>query len=118
MLKERDEQGNGLLHGAHSEIFRTKHKKSILNTGNFCKVKLARDISVPEDQPQQFYAVKRFNKLTLRKNKSYLRKPDGTGMRIYTQLDAVRKEIAMMAQIDHPNCVKLHQVIEDVPARE
>jgi len=39
-------------------------------------------------------------------------------MRIYTQLDAVRKEIAIMKDIRHSNCIRLLEVIEDVPKKQ
>lgn len=63
--------------------------------------------------PSQQYAIKRFNKLTLRKNKQYIRKPSGHGMMIWTQLDAVYREIEVMRQVQHENCVQLYEVIED-----
>lgn len=39
-------------------------------------------------------------------------------MRIYTQLDAVRKEIAIMKEIRHNNCIRLYEVLEDVPSNQ
>ena len=36
-------------------------------------------------------------------------------MMVWTQLDAVRKEIEIMRQIQHENCVRLIEVIEDAP---
>ena len=37
------------------------------------------------------------------------------GMQIWTQLDAVRKEIDIMKQVSHQNCIQLFEVIEDLP---
>lgn len=65
-----------------------------------------------------YYAIKRFSKLTLRKHKQYIRRPDGNGMQVLTQLDSVRKEIQIMKHINHPNCIKLYEVIEDVPQKD
>jgi serine/threonine protein kinase len=42
-----------------------------------------------------------------------LRRPDGNGMYIWTQLDAVRKELEIMKQINHKNCIKTLEIIED-----
>lgn len=35
------------------------------------------------------------------------------GMLIWTQLDAVRKEIDIMSEIDNQHCIKLYEVLED-----
>ena len=40
------------------------------------------------------------------------------GMLIWTQLDAVRKEIDIMKFVNHNNCIQLHEVIEDVPKKD
>ena len=66
-------------------IYKTLNKKSLLAKGGLCKIKLcqnvARDlVGVDDECPEmsamygpsntsQQYAIKRFNKLTLRKNK-------------------------------------------------
>ena len=42
-----------------------------------------------------------------------MRRPDGNGMYIWTQLDAVRKELEIMKQINHKNCIKTLEIIED-----
>ena len=53
-----------------------------------CKVKLCQNISETnfgqKNENNKQYAIKRFNKLTLRKNKQYLRRPDGQGMTVWT----------------------------------
>ena len=40
------------------------------------------------------------------------------GMQIWTQLDAVRKEIDIMKQVSHQNCIQLFEVIEDLPKQD
>lgn len=40
------------------------------------------------------------------------------GMQVFTQLDAVKKEVQIWKQINHPNCIKLYEVIEDVPKKD
>lgn len=82
-----------------------------------CKVKLCQNISETnfgqKNEHNKQYAIKRFNKLTLRKNKQYLRRPDGQGMTVWTQLDAVKKEIDIMKNIRNQNCIQLYEVIQD-----
>ena len=52
-------------------------KESMQNGGQMSK-------SLSQSNPSQQYAIKRFNKMTLRKNKQYLRKPNGQGMTVWT----------------------------------
>lgn len=90
-----------------------RKRKNQITKGSFCKIKLctrARDGSP--------LAIKRFNKLTLLKQKQYLRNPDGIGMQVFTQLDAVRKELAILSHLDHPNIIRVLEIIEDVPAKD
>lgn len=65
------------------------------------------------DQTQ--VAIKRFNKLTLKKNKQYMRRSDGMGMQVWTQLDSVRKELNIYSLVQHPNIIRVHEIIEDIP---
>jgi serine/threonine protein kinase len=58
-------------------------------------------------------AIKRYNKLTLKKQKQYVRRPSGIGMQIVTQLDSVRKELQILAKLRHPNIVHVDEIIED-----
>ena len=39
-------------------------------------------------------------------------------MMVWTQLDAVRKELELLKLIDHPNCIKVIEIIEDVPLKD
>lgn len=86
----RDEEGNKIIVG-HDDMahkYRIVKKKSKLAKGNFCRVKLCRNIAETDQGKQRegesLYALKIFNKLTLRKQKEYRRRPDGMGMLIWT----------------------------------
>ena len=68
-------------------------KKSRLAKGSLCMIKLCHHTPGNGDGKPTKMAIKRFNKLTLKKQKQYLRRPDGMGMIIWTQLDSVRKEL-------------------------
>ena len=116
ILKQRDQQGNSVIEGGKGAQYRITSKKSLLASGSLCKIKLCKNIGKPLDDNQNsnYYAIKRFSKLTLRKHKQYIRRQDGNGMQVYTQLDAVRKEIEIHKMVNHPNCIKLYEVIEDV----
>ena len=75
-------------HDDWAHQYRIIKKKSKLAKGNFCRIKLCRNIG-DKDQGKQRngeapYALKIFNKLTLRKQKEYKRRPDGQGMLIWT----------------------------------
>jgi serine/threonine protein kinase len=115
IVKERDQQGNSVIQGSNGAQYRITSKKSLLASGSLCKIKLCKNIAEGVDT---YLAIKRFSKLTLRKHKQYIRKADGNGMQVFTQLDAVRKEIDIMRHINHPSCIKLYEVIEDVPAKD
>lgn len=39
------------------------------------------------------------------------------GMQIHTQLDNVRKELDILSKVNHQNIIKVHEIIEDVPAQ-
>ena len=57
-------------------------------------------------------AIKGFRKTLLKKKKEYYRK-EGGGMGVKDQLSNVMKEIAIMKKLNHPNVIKLHEVIDD-----
>jgi serine/threonine protein kinase len=117
--KVRDEQGNSIIHGGAGAKYKITSKKSLLASGSLCKIKLCKNVDDAIDKGKsEYFAIKRFNKLTLRKHKQYLRRPDGMGMLIWTQLDAVRKEIDIMKLVNHNNCIQLYEVIEDVPKKD
>uniref|UniRef100_A0A7S0MSI2 non-specific serine/threonine protein kinase n=1 Tax=Cryptomonas curvata TaxID=233186 RepID=A0A7S0MSI2_9CRYP len=69
-----------------------------LGKGAFGKVKLCRDT-----RDDKKYAIKIMNKALLKKKRQ--------GMT--TMLDSVRREIAIMKKIDHRNCVRLYEVLDD-----
>ena len=89
IIKERDDKGNSIIHGGSGALYKITSKKSLLASGSLCKIKLCKNV----EGPGEYFAIKRFNKMTLKKHKQYLRRPDGMGMQIFSQLDAVRKEI-------------------------
>ena len=72
--KLKDNEGNTIIAGAKRvdggddldgrRLYRFEKKNSRLSKGNLCTIKLCQDISSNEKQQ---YAIKRFNKLTLRK---------------------------------------------------
>jgi serine/threonine protein kinase len=50
----------------------------------------------------------------LRKKREYFRKTDGSGGMAYKdQLQNVQMEIAIMKKMQHPNLVRLHEVMDD-----
>ena len=87
-LVTSSDEKQALLQGRN--IYKFKKRKSKLYKGNLCAVKLCENIAdtnfgkVFLEGQRGFYAIKRFNKLTLKKNKQYLKKPDGFGMLIWT----------------------------------
>ncbi|CAI2374789.1 unnamed protein product [Moneuplotes crassus] len=58
----------------------------------------------------EHYAMKVVNKLLLKMRKEYVRKGKGK-MGIKTAFDAVEKEIEIIKILDHPNIVKLHEIL-------
>lgn len=58
------------------------------------------------------YAMKIVNKLLLEMRKEYVRTKKGK-MGVKTAFDAVKKEISMVNGLDHPNIVKMHEILID-----
>lgn len=58
------------------------------------------------------YAMKIVNKLLLEMRKEYVRTKKGK-MGVKTAFDAVKKEISMVNGLDHPNIVKMHEILTD-----
>ncbi|EGC38659.1 hypothetical protein DICPUDRAFT_148677 [Dictyostelium purpureum] len=94
-------------HRAHKKRHRDGHKMvneyvfvRKLGRGTYGKVKLAYQY-----ETHQLYAIKIFNKFRLKKKTMGFGKPNA--------FDQVLKEIAIMKKMNHPNVVKLYEVIND-----
>ena len=84
-------------------------KGKLLAKGNLCKVKECTRVS--DKKP---LAIKIFSKLTLKKQKQYLKRTDGQpGMQIWTQLDEVRKELEINRIVRNSHCIQVFEIIED-----
>ena len=62
VTKKRDKDGNTVIQA--SVQYRIIKNKSLLATGTLCKIKMCQDI-----ESGKYFAIKRFNKLRLRKEK-------------------------------------------------
>ena len=80
-----------------------------LGRGAFGKVKLA---TKEINQKVERFAIKVMKKSFLMKQRTYQKGKDGR-MLIKTALEDVKREIAIMKQIDHKNVVTLYEVIEN-----
>lgn len=58
------------------------------------------------------YACKRYRKGILCRKKQFKRDAETGRMRIVTKLDEVKNEIWVLSQLRHPNCLRLHEVLE------
>lgn len=61
IVKKRDEKGNNIINGSNGNQYYIESKNCILAKGSLCRVKLCKNIKDDTD-----YAIKRFNKLTLK----------------------------------------------------
>lgn len=82
----------------------------VIESNSLAKIKLAHLASQPDSQ----VAIKVFCKTTLRSKKEYVRRADGKGMEIHTQLDKVMShEVkAIIKAQSHPNIVRLFEIID------
>ena len=76
-----------------------------MGTGSFGKVKLC-------SSGEASFAIKIFNKGTLRRKKEFVRSSKG-GMGFKTALDDVLIELETMKLVNHPNWLKLYEIIDD-----
>jgi len=83
---------------------------STIESNSLAKIKLAQLVADPGTK----VAIKLFLKATLRSKKEYVRRPDGKGMEIKTQLDKVMNhEIRAFTKAGkHPNIVNLIEIID------
>jgi serine/threonine protein kinase len=83
--------------------------KNQLGEGAFAKVLLA--VSGENDDP---YAIKIINKTEMQKRKNKVVVDPLTGAKKYvSDYEYVEKEIEIMKCLDHPNILKLHELIDD-----
>lgn len=64
IIKRRDDNGNNIISGSDGNEYYLESKNCTLSKGSLCRVKLCKNLKDESD-----YAIKRFNKLTLRKQK-------------------------------------------------
>eukprot|EP00927_Polykrikos_kofoidii_P016623 TRINITY_DN17518_c0_g1_i1.p1 TRINITY_DN17518_c0_g1~~TRINITY_DN17518_c0_g1_i1.p1 ORF type:complete len:407 (-),score=52.89 TRINITY_DN17518_c0_g1_i1:50-1270(-) len=79
-----------------------------LGTGAFGSVFL-----VERGNPRERLAMKVFSKGRLRKKRQFFGGLTGQGMKVKTDLDTVYTEIALLKKVNHNNCVRLQEVIDD-----
>lgn len=80
-----------------------------LGAGSYAKVKLA----VCGEKKEE-YAIKIFNKEQLKKNKVLVYEKGDQDQPVYHSLfDNVMQEIDIMQKLDHPNVIRMHEMIDD-----
>ncbi|XP_078482388.1 calcium/calmodulin-dependent protein kinase kinase 1 isoform X2 [Ciona intestinalis] len=86
--------------------------KNDLGRGAYGMVKL-----VYNEDDNNLYAMKILSKRKLIKQAGFARRPPKGGKKRLTPLDRVYQEIALLKKLDHPNVVKLVEVLDD-PAED
>ncbi|EGR31463.1 hypothetical protein IMG5_109220 [Ichthyophthirius multifiliis] len=79
-----------------------------LGQGSFGKVKLV--VQIQDENIK--YAIKILKKSILQKRRNYYEDQDGL-IKSKDQLELVKREIAIMKKLQHPNVIKLYEVIEN-----
>lgn len=80
-----------------------------IGEGSYAKVKLAsrRLIGI-----EQKYALKIFSKGVLKKKIDFIHDKNGS-IRLKNAFEDVKTEIAIMKKVNHPNLIRLNEVIDD-----
>ena len=87
---------------------------AVIESNSLAVIKLAQLVADPATK----VAIKCFCKVTLKQKKEYVRRKDGKGMEVKTQLDKVMQhEVrAITKAAGHPNVVNLFEIIDDEEA--
>lgn len=96
-----------------SERLNQYHLREDLGQGSYGMVKLAYN-----EDDNNYYAMKILSKKKLLRQAGFLRRPPprrgaGAGKKPKTPLDKVYQEIALLKKLDHPNIIKLVEVLDD-----
>lgn len=99
LVKKKTEDGKSLIN-QYKVLDR-------LGQGPFSVIKLVED-----QETKKLYAAKTYNKNILQKNRELVRGKDGK-VQYKDQLQDILNEIKIMKKLDHPNVIKLWEVIND-----
>lgn len=77
----------------------------LLGKGSYGKVKLCSSSGMQ-------YAIKIYSKSLLKRKKDYVKNAFGR-LEASTALQAVVKELEIMKRLDHPNVIRVHEILED-----
>ncbi|XP_039270799.2 calcium/calmodulin-dependent protein kinase kinase 1-like isoform X1 [Styela clava] len=93
-----------------SEKLNQYHLKEDLGQGSYGMVRLAYN-----EDDKNHYAMKILSKKKLLRQAGFLRRPPPRkgGKKMSTPLDKVYQEIALLKKLDHPNIIKLVEVLDD-----